>query len=111
MDKREFLLLEKKANIIKGIANPYRIAILNALKDAGEEGKTLKELMEIIGGETSNLSRHLSIMRKEGILDTYKKGLLIYYRVKYSEIYSILDIIDKILKKMISELENISQVL
>lgn len=102
-------LLEKKANIIKGIANPYRLAIIEALRDADKKGKTVNELLKEVGGEQSNISRHLSIMRSSDVLDAKKEGLHIFYRVKHDNIFQMVDLVDSLLKDLIKELAKLSK--
>jgi len=102
-------LLEKKSNIVKGVANPYRLAIIEALRGVGEKGKTVNELLEEVGGEQSNISRHLSIMRSSDVLDARKEGLHIFYRVKHENIFKIVDLVDELLKDLISELAELGK--
>ena len=65
MENGKHLLFEKQAEIAKAVAHPLRIAIVDFLKD-GE--KCVCDIAEHIGSERSNVSRHLSVMVKAGIL-------------------------------------------
>ncbi len=102
-------LLERKANIIKGIANPYRLAIIDTLKESGEEGKTVNELLNDVGGEQSNISRHLSIMRSADVLTAKKKGLHIFYTVKHENIFKIVELVDEVLHDLVTELSKLTK--
>ncbi len=79
-DKRraEEELYRLQAEFCKGMAHPKRILILNVLKE-GE--KSVNELSEATGIPQANLSQHLSLLRKLGLLDTRRDGASIYYSI------------------------------
>lgn len=77
--KKKQLLFEKQAEIAKAVAHPLRIAIVDFLKD-GE--KCVCNITEHIGSEQSNVSRHLSVMVKAGLLEYRKEGLKVIYKLK-----------------------------
>ena len=79
IDRTKVRLLERQAEIAKAVAHPLRMAVLDFLKD-GE--KCVCEIAEHIGSERSNISRHLSVMVKAGVLDCRKEGLWVIYRLK-----------------------------
>ncbi|MCM8766779.1 MAG: metalloregulator ArsR/SmtB family transcription factor [Candidatus Omnitrophica bacterium] len=77
MDKREKELYRKKGEILKAISHPIRLAIIDLLKNSE---KSVAEIVNIIGSSQSNISKHLSILKKVGIVDDKKEGLnRIYY--------------------------------
>ena len=73
------LLFEKQAEIAKAIAHPLRIAVIDFLRD-GEE--CVCDIAEHVGAERSNVSRHLSVMVKAGILSCRKEGLKVFYQLR-----------------------------
>jgi len=75
--QKKQLLFEKQAEIVKAIAHPLRIAIVDFLKD-GEQ--CVCDIAEHIGSERSNVSRHLSVMVNAGVLGYHKDGLKVIYR-------------------------------
>jgi len=78
-DKKKWLLFEKQAEIAQAIAHPLRIAIIDFLKD-GEQ--CVCDIAEYVGSERSNVSRHLSVMVKAGLLEYHKEGLRVIYKLK-----------------------------
>ena len=76
LSKKKQLLFEKQAEIVKAIAHPLRIAIVDFLKD-GEQ--CVCDIAEHIGSEQSNVSRHLSVMVSAGVLEHRKEGLRVIY--------------------------------
>jgi DNA-binding transcriptional ArsR family regulator len=79
IDHNKQLLFEKQAEVIKAIAHPLRIAIVDFLRD-GEQ--CVCDIAEHIGAERSNVSRHLALMVNVGILSFHKDGLKVIYTLK-----------------------------
>ncbi len=85
-----------QADICKAIAHPTRIQIINFLRD-GE--KCVCEIFPALEIEQPNVSRHLAILKKEGILSSRKDGLKVIYRVNDGRIFQVLDIITAMLRQ------------
>ncbi len=69
---------DKNANIYKILANSKRLEILNLLK-LGEMG--VEQILKITKLSKANLSQHLALMRHNGLVQTRRDGLNIYYRI------------------------------
>jgi len=78
-----------QAEILKAIAQETRLSILELLRD-GE--RCVCEIFPAISQEQSNVSRHLNMMQKAGILTRRKEGLRIFYAVKHPEVLAIVDL-------------------
>ena len=85
--------LERAANILKAIAHPMRIAILNHLEDKGT--MTVTEIHKVLGIEQSTTSHHLGILKDKGVLSSKREGKNTYYYIKYKNINQILDCVSK----------------
>jgi DNA-binding transcriptional ArsR family regulator len=85
--------LEKAAGMLKAIAHPVRIAILNLL----EEGKKLSvtELHELLKIEQSTASHHLGILKDKGVLSSKRDGKNIYYYLKHENLTNIIECVSK----------------
>ncbi len=85
--------LEFAANMLKAIAHPTRIAILNFLED----GKmlTVTEIHERLQIEQSTTSHHLGILKDKGILASKRNGKNTYYYLKYESLNSIISCVQK----------------
>jgi ArsR family transcriptional regulator len=78
-----------KAEILVALAHPNRIRIIELLcKDV----MCNCELAPALGLEQSNLSRHLKILVRSGILKSWKDGLRVNFKVSDDRIFKILDI-------------------
>lgn len=93
-------VLELKAEILKALAQPTRLKILELLRN-GE--KCICEIVPAINGEQSNISRHISLMQKSNLVTTRKDGVKVMVKVKDSKVFEILDSIGLLLKRQIIE--------
>ena len=93
-------VLELKAEILKALAQPTRLKILELLRN-GE--KCICEIVPAINGEQSNISRHISLMQKTNLVVTRKDGVKVMVKVRDPRIFGILDSISTILKNRMSE--------
>lgn len=100
MDTKKQLLFQKQAEIVKAIAHPLRIAILDFLKD-GEQ--CVCDIADHIGSERSNVSRHLAVMVNAGVLEHRKEGLKVIYKIKTPCILEFFSCITASLKQQIKE--------
>ena len=88
---------QTEAEYCKALSHPTRIKILYYLKD-GE--RCVCEIVPFLGDEQSNVSRHLAVLRRAGILSYRKEGVSVYYQVKDENVFAILDLILQSLRKV-----------
>jgi DNA-binding transcriptional ArsR family regulator len=93
-------VIELKAEILKALAQPTRLKILEFLRK-GE--KCICEIVPAINGEQSNISRHISVMQKSHLVTTRKDGVKVMVEVKDQKIFDILDRVTAILKNRMNE--------
>lgn len=85
--------LEKAASMLKAIAHPMRIAILEYLEDGRQ--LTVTEIHEYLQIEQSTTSHHLGILKDKGVLCSKREGKNTYYFIKNENLNSIVDCISK----------------
>jgi DNA-binding transcriptional ArsR family regulator len=83
--------LEKIAEIFQGLAYPVRLQILELLEDGKDY--QVNEILDKVKIEASLLSHHLSKMKNIGILESYRQGRNIYYKLAIKEISQVFDCI------------------
>jgi DNA-binding transcriptional ArsR family regulator len=83
--------LQKISEIFQGLAYPVRLQILELLEDGNDYA--VNEIRERVQIEASLLSHHLSKMKNIGIIDSYRKGRNIYYKLAIQEITKVFDCI------------------
>ncbi|MFN3489006.1 MAG: ArsR/SmtB family transcription factor [Emticicia sp.] len=83
---------EKAAYILKAVAHPTRLAIIQLLDV--QENLMVNEICERLKCEQSLISHHLINMKLRGILQSHKDGLNVYYSLKEREITNLLTCIE-----------------
>ncbi len=97
MDERLFSM---EAEFFKALAHPTRVRILKHLR---ESERCVCEFTEDLDIEQSNMSQHLAILRKQGIVSFRKEGLKVIYKVEYPQVYQILELVEDILVSQVNK--------
>ena len=100
VDPLEMQRLAAKAQMVKALAHPLRLAIAEFLS-GGE--RCVCEIAELAGSERSNVSRHLALMVRSGVLANRKKGLQVYYRLRCHCVLQFLDCAANLLAERVSD--------
>lgn len=85
--------LEKVAFILKTIAHPMRIGIIELLTKHDE--LSVNEIVEQLGTEQSLTSHHLSNMKLKGVLSNRRAGKNIYYALKLKEVTKVIECMEQ----------------
>lgn len=78
MNAKTQALFEARAEIVKALAHPTRLFIVNELSK-GE--RCVCELRDEIGADMSTVSKHLSVLKNAGVVEDDKRGLQVFYRL------------------------------
>jgi len=97
-------VLALKAEILKALAQPTRLKILEFLRH-GE--RCICEIIPAVNGEQSNVSRHISLMQKSHLVTTRKDGVKVMVKVTDPEIFNILDRVSRMLREQFKEQEKL----
>jgi len=89
-------LYELKSEIIQAAAHPIRLAIIEYLAD-GEQ--CVCDIVEHVNAQRSNVSRHLAVMLKAGVVESRKDGLKVMYSLKTPCIVKFLGCVEQALKE------------
>ena len=96
MDADTKKFYELKAEIIQAAAHPIRLAIIDFLVN-GEQ--CVCDIVEYVGAQRSNVSRHLAVMLKAGVVESRKDGLKVMYSLKTPCIVIFLGCVEETLKE------------
>ncbi len=78
MNDAELQRFQERAEILKALGHPSRLLMVDELT-RGE--RCVCELTELVGADTSTVSKHLSVLRDAGIVNCEKRGLKVFYRL------------------------------
>ena len=99
MTENERLRSEARAKILKAMAHPSRMFIVEKLHT---HEHCVCELAEMIGIDQSTTSKHLSVLKNAGLLDDRKEGTTVYYRLRCSCVMEFIGCIENVIKTNIA---------
>jgi DNA-binding transcriptional ArsR family regulator len=70
---------EARVRVVKAMAHPTRMFIVDELSRTGE--RCVCELTEMVGDDMSTVSKHLSVLKNAGIVADDKRGNQVFYRL------------------------------
>jgi DNA-binding transcriptional ArsR family regulator len=92
-------LLEKIADRLKAMADPMRLRILHELQ-GGE--RCVNDILGSVGGSQANVSKHLSVLKRAGLVDCRREGVSVYYRIDDPTVFAICQSVCSSLEKRIN---------
>ena len=100
MDAKTQARLEARAEIIKAMAHPTRLFMVDELS-RGE--RCVCELTEMVGADVSTVSKHLSILKTAGIVDDDKRGSQVFYTLRMPCVLNFFSCVEKVLESRARE--------
>ncbi|MEU0535230.1 ArsR/SmtB family transcription factor [Amycolatopsis tolypomycina] len=92
-------LYQVKAEFFKTLGHPARIRILELLS---EREHAVSELLPEVGIEPANMSQHLAVLRRAGLVTTRKAGSAVHYSLTSTDVAELLAVARKILTEVLS---------
>lgn len=96
MDAKLKAKYEARARIIKAMAHPTRLFLVDELAKHGQ--RCVCELTELVGADMSTVSKHLAVLKNAGIVDDDKRGLQVYYRLRVQCVLSFFECVESVMK-------------
>ncbi len=90
MEEMPLPALEKVAAYFQALAEPTRLLLLNLLR-GGE--RNVGELAQLCGYTAANVSRHLSQLQQQGLVERESRGTSAYYRIADAAVYELCDLV------------------
>lgn len=92
------------ADFLKSLAHPARV---NIIKQLAPGERCVCELIQELELEQSNLSQHLTVLKKQGIIDSRKEGTKVIYKVIYPGVLEIVNLVEDILGEQVSKSQSL----
>ncbi|HEX2959978.1 MAG TPA: metalloregulator ArsR/SmtB family transcription factor [Chitinispirillaceae bacterium] len=96
MDKQTQARYDAKATVIKAMAHPTRLLIIEEL---ARQEHCVCELTEMIGADTSTVSKHLTLLKNAGIVSDEKRGQMVFYTLKMPCVLNFLSCLETTIKE------------
>jgi ArsR family transcriptional regulator len=100
MDNRTQKKYEARAKIIKAMAHPTRLFILDELN---KSELCVCELTEMVGADMSTVSKHLSLLKNAGLVYTEKRKAKVFYKLRVPCLLNSFTCVEKVIKMNIQE--------
>lgn len=95
MDKNRKTVLDARAGVLKAMAHPTRLFIIEELE---KEERCVCDLTEQIGADVSTVSKHLSVLKQAGIVIDDKRGNQVFYRLRVPCILNFFGCVESVLE-------------
>ncbi len=95
---------EARAKILKAMAHPSRLLIIEELQ---KQERCVNELTDMVGADTSTVSKHLSVLKNAGLVTDEKRGNSIFYHLRVPCILDFMGCVENVLSANAKEHANI----
>lgn len=89
-----------KAEFFRVLGHPARIRIVELLRD-GEQ--TVGTLQAALGIDSSGTSQHLSVMRRNGVLEARREGTSVYYSIRDPRTLQLIEVARQIISSHLED--------
>jgi len=100
MQKKLRSRYEARARIVKALAHPSRLFIVDELSK-GE--RCVCELTDMVGADISTVSKHLSLLKAAGIVVDEKRGTQVFYRLRVGCVLKFFDCVEAVMRSVVKE--------
>ena len=107
MDQKTHARYEARAKIVKAMAHPTRLFIVDELSQSGE--RCVCELTEMVGADMSTVSKHLSVLKGAGIVEDEKRGSQVYYKLAMPCVLRFFDCVESVLKSNAEQQQQLAE--
>ena len=83
MEERQSPLYRMQAEMCKALAHPARLEIIDLIAD---KELAVSQLLEVMNLAKANLSQHLGVLRRAGILADRREGVKVYYPLSHPQL-------------------------
>ncbi|MBN1867536.1 winged helix-turn-helix transcriptional regulator [Candidatus Sumerlaeota bacterium] len=87
--------LEPRARIVKAMAHPTRLFLVDELSK-GE--RCVCELTEMVGDDISTVSKHLAVLKNAGIVSDDKRGAQVFYSLRVPCVLNFFSCVESVLQ-------------
>jgi ArsR family transcriptional regulator len=96
MKNAKFQKYEMRASIIKAMAHPTRLLIIDELS---KHERCVGDLTDMVGADTSTVSKHLLILKNAGLIADEKRSKMVFYSLSCSCIPKFISCIESVIKE------------
>lgn len=95
MDRQSKTRYEELSRIIKALAHPSRLMVVETLN----KGRMcVSELTELVGSDASTVSKHLNVLKNAGLVFTEKEGTTVFYNLRMPCLLDFLNCVESVME-------------
>nr|WP_320048855.1 metalloregulator ArsR/SmtB family transcription factor [uncultured Desulfuromonas sp.] len=87
---------EARARILKALAHPTRLFIVDQLE---QQEHSVSELTSMVGVDVSTMSKHLSQLKQVGIIRDEKRGNQVFYSLAVPCVMNFFDCVEAVIEE------------
>jgi len=95
VNQKDRMRYEEQARIIRALSHPSRLMVVDELHKGR---RNVSELTELIGSDTSTVSKHLSVLKNAGLVFVEKEGTTVYYNLRMPCILDFFNCIESVIE-------------
>jgi DNA-binding transcriptional ArsR family regulator len=95
-----------KAELFRTLGHPARVRVLELLQDGP---RAVRDLLEEVDVEPSNLSQQLAVLRRAGLVSSTREGNLVIYMLSTPDVADLLAAGRRILATMLDDREGLRE--
>lgn len=100
MNEKRQAQLNARAEILKALAHPTRLCIVEEL-EKGE--RRVGDLTKLIGDDMSTVSKHLTILKNAGLVSDQKRGTTVFYRLRVPCVMNFMNCVEAVMTHRLNE--------
>lgn len=108
ISQQRLQLFKMQADICKTLSDAKRLMIVHELRDGELSVGQLGTRLDL---PQANVSQHLALLRKHGIVNTRREGTSVFYRLASCKIGEACDMVRSVLSEQLSSSHELSQLL
>ena len=97
-------LVELIAARFRVIAEPARIKLLDSLRDGPA---TVSELTTTLGSSQQNVSKHLGVLHRAGVVGRTKEGTSVRYAIADETVFELCELVCGGMRRQLAELDQL----
>jgi DNA-binding transcriptional ArsR family regulator len=82
--------LDLVAAYFRALSEPLRLRMLNLLRD---RQRNVSELTRLLDSSQANVSKHLALLARMGLVERAPQGTSVYYRIADPRVYQLCDLV------------------
>lgn len=95
MDQKAKARYEEQARIIKALAHPSRLMMVEELN---KTKRSVSELTEMVGSDTSTISKHLNVLKNAGLVFIEKQGTTVFYHLRMPCLIDFISCVESVME-------------